>query len=263
MCRRPLNYKGACPIDLVCETAFEKDGVTPKKLNTNRPLGYRFREAMRRAEPDLVVERTNRVAWPAMDKCLATSGKLSRIGQTSLKVCLQVAMALSKRPGCEGLWDPLRKYFKSMVGNREDDRLRYRPQPIPRLITAKSPNFVEGKWYFLKCKSRRRSQTTGRYVVVQVLRRTWRPRHVGNVTLKGIGKACLELRQLEERTVRGITHVGIGLDELQDTRAPRQDGVQCACCGKLEPHEAVVTIDGQTLCAFQSIRRGDLHIVHE
>lgn len=253
-------------MDLVDGEAFEKDGVTPKKLKTtdwsNRWLNFRLPKSVRRAEPDLVLERTGRVAWPAMDKCLATRGELDRIGQTSLKVCLKVAMALSKRPGYEGLWDPLRKYFESMVGNREDDRLRNRPQPIPRLSTAMSPKFVEGQWYFVKCKSRR-SQPNGRYVVMQVVKSEWQPRKVGKVTLSGIGKAHLTVRQLEEVTWRGITRVTFDEDDHRDTRAPRQDGVKCACCGKSEPHEAVVMHGTHTLCAFQRVSRGSLHIVHE
>ena len=158
-------------------------------------------------------------------------------------------MALSKRPGYEGLWDPLRKYFESMVGNREDDRLRNRPQPIPRLSTAMSPKFVEGEWYFVKCKSRR-SQPNGRYVVMQVVKSEWQPRKVGKVTLSGIGKAHLTVRRLQEVTWRGITRVIFDEDD-QDTRAPRQDGVKCACCGKSEPHEAVV-INGNTPSARSS-----------
>lgn len=252
-------------MDLVDGEAFEKDGVTPKKLKTtdwsNRWLNFRLPKSVRRAEPDLVLERTGRVAWPAMDKCLATRGELDRIGQTSLKVCLKVAMALSKRPGYEGLWDPLRKYFESMVGNREDDRLRNRPQPIPRLSTAMSPKFVEGQWYFVKCKSRR-SQPNGRYVVMQVVKSEWQPRKVGKVTLSGIGKAHLTVRRLQEVTWRGITRVIFDEDD-QDARAPRQDGVKCWCCGKSEPHEAVVMYGTHTLCAFQRVSRGCLHIVHE
>lgn len=281
MLRAP--YGEPCPVLLVDETAFEADGITPKENDTQQRLTsdtFNFFSGTDNKPPS--PPEACHISWHIMDQTFGSFHVQPAITEPlTLDTALRTAMGLSKLPGCDRLWDPLRKHFKSLCGPRNCES-RGRPQPVPRRVGRLETAFGAGKWYVATVKRRGASGNPGygRYVVVQVLSR--------ESPLPNRAKTRLDVRVLVKRQTEANRTINRLLRNFRNTQSPDAFGAwmrenpntplelthtsdwfekdidrprprsrRCRCCRSMDPHESMV-IAGQTVCARAGIERGPL-----
>jgi len=273
MLRAP--YGEPCPVLLVDETAFEANGITPKENDTQQCLTsdtFDF-SAGTDDEPPSPPEACH-ISWHVKDETYHSwYYQPPDIKPLTLDTALRTAKSLSKLPGCDGLWDPLRKHFKSLCGPRNSES-RGRPQPAPRRVGQFETTFCAGKWYAVTVKNGD-NQGSLRYVVVQVLSResprlevrvlverktqafhAWYQllRDYSDSDTKSID-AVVAWNRKNEYTPLVLAHTSHAF--VQDIDPPRSRRHKCPWCGSKDAHESMV-IAGQTVCARAGIERGPL-----
>ena len=276
-------YGEPCPVLLVDETGFEADGVTPKENNTQQRLTsdtFVFFAGSDDKPPS--PPSACHISWHIMDQTFGSFHVQPPITKPMpLDTALRTAMGLSKLPGCGGLWDPLRKHFKSLCGPRNSES-RGRPQPVPRRVGRLETAFGAGKWYAATVKGHGANGNPGygRYVVVQVLsRESPRPNRARTrLVLRVLVKRKTEACRTHDRLLRDyrntqspdaffawlrenvhepleLTHTSHTFEKDVDPPRPRRR--RCGCCRSKDPHESMV-IAGQTVCARAGVERGPL-----